>query len=123
MVHLESLEMMVLLDIQDPKDHLVKKAILQLSMIAVDVHHIIPQKAILVVLVNQEILEDLACLVHQVILVNLVDVFLVFLESLEKMVNLVMMEPMVSLVDLEDLEDQEMMFTLKSLPVQVSSLI
>ena len=122
MVLLERLEMMVLLDTQDLKDHLVKRVMMQLSMIADDAHLTIHPKAIQVVQVNQEILADLASLVHQVTPVSLVNVFLVFLGILEKMVSLVMMELMVNLVSQVSLEDLEMLFTLESLLVPVSSL-
>ena len=122
MVLLESLEMMVLLEIQDLKDHLVIKVVMQLSKIVIDVHHTVLPKVSKVVLVNQAILAYLASLVNQVLLVILVDVFLVILESLEKMVSLVMMELMANLVNQVNLEVLEMPLALEGLPVQISSL-
>ena len=122
MVLLESLEMMVLLETQDLKDHLVIKAVMPLSEIAVDAHQAVPLKVTKVVPVNKEILVCLAGLANQVLLVKTVGVFLVIVESLEKMVNQVMMEPMVNLVNQVNLEDLEMLLALRSLPVQTSSL-
>ena len=122
MVLLENLEMMVPLETQDLKDQLVIKAMMQISKIAVDVHHPVPPKAFKVVQVNKEILVYLADLADQVPLVNLVDAFLVIKESLVKMVNQVMMESMVSLVNQVTLVDLEMLLGLRSLLVQISSL-
>ena len=122
MVLLESLEMMVLLETQDLKDHLVIKAVMPLSEIAVDAHQAVPLKVTKVVPVNKEILVCLAGLADQVLLVKTVGVFLVIVESLEKMVNQVMMEPMVNLVNQVNLEDLEMLLALRSQPVQTSSL-
>jgi len=122
MALLESPEMMEPLDIQDLKDHLVKKAVLQISEIVLDVHHLVLPKAIKAVLVNQENPADPVGQVDKVLLANLVDAFMVFLENQEKMVNQVMMEPMVNLVNRVSLEDVEMPLAFENLPVQISSL-
>ena len=122
MVLLESLEKMVPLETQDVRDHLVIKAVMQLSEIAVDAHQAVPPKVSKVVLVNQESLVYLATLAQKVPVVNLVGVFLVAVESLEKMVNQAMMELMVNLVNQVSLEDLGMLLALRSLHVQISSL-
>ena len=122
MALLESLDKMVLLENQDLKDHLVIKAVMQLSKIVDDAHHSVPLKAFKVVLVSLVILAYLASLAGQVLVVNLVDAFLVNLENLEKMVNQVMMEPMVNLVNQVSLEVLEMPLVLRRLSVEVSFL-
>ena len=122
MVLLESPEKMVPLVTQDVRDHLVIKAVMQLSEIAVDAHQAVLPKASKVVPVNQESLVYLATLAQKVPVVNLVGVFLVTVESLEKMVNQAMMELMVNLVNQVSLEDLEMLLALRSQHVQISSL-
>ena len=122
MVLLESPEKMVPLVTQDVRDHLVIKAVMQLSEIAVDAHQAVLPKASKVVPVNQESLVYLATLAQKVPVGNLVGVFLVTVESLEKMVNQAMMELMVNLVNQVSLEDLEMLLALRSLHVQISSL-
>ena len=123
MVLLESLEMMVPLEIQDDRDHQVIMVVMPLSKIALDAHQPVPPKAIKALLVKKETLVTVAIVVDQVLLVSLVDVFLVNLESLEKMVNQVTMESMVNLVKKVRMENLEMMLALRSLPVQVTSLV
>ena len=122
MVFLGTPEMMVFLDSLDFKDHPVKKAMLQMSEIAVDAHRILHLKVIKVLLVNQEILVYLEGLAVQVLLVNLAGVFLVTVESLEQMVNQVVMEPMVDLVNQVSLEDLEMQLMSTILPGQTTLL-
>ena len=122
MVLLESPEKMVPLVTQDVRDHLVIKAVMQLSEIAVDAHQAVLPKASKVVPVNQESLVYLATLAQKVPVGNLVGVFLVTVESLEKMVNQAMMELMVNLVNQVSLEDLEMLLALRSQHVQISSL-
>ena len=122
MVLLESPEKMVPLVTQDVRDHLVIKAVMQLSEIAVDAHQAVLPKASKVVPVNQESLVYLATLAQKVPVGNPVGVFLVTVESLEKMVNQAMMELMVNLVNQVSLEDLEMLLALRSLHVQISSL-
>ena len=123
MVLPEDLERMVPLEILDLKDLRVIKAMMQLTKIALHVHHTVQLKVTQVVLVNQEILVYLVGLANQVLLVILVDAFLVIVESLEQMVNQVMMESMADLVSQGTLEDQEMPFTLQSPPVLISLLV
>ena len=108
-VLLESLEMMVPLETQDPKDHLVIKAGMQLSEIVVVALHSVLSKASKVVLVNQVMPAHPVGLVAQVLLVNLVGAFLVNLESLEKTVSQVMTESMEDLVSQESLEKLEIL--------------
>ena len=122
MVLLGTLEVMVLLDSLDLKDHLVIKAMLQILEIVVDAHPILHLKVTKVLLVNQVILVYLAGLAVQVLLVNLVDVLLVTVESLEQMVNRVMMEPMVDLVNQVSPEDLEIQLMSRILPVQTMLL-
>ena len=122
MVLLESPEKMVPLVTQDVRDHLVIKAVMQLSEIAVDAHQAVLPKASKVVPVNRESLVYLATLAQKVPVENLVGVFLVTVESLEKMVNQAMMELMVNLVNQVSLEDLGMLLALRSLHVQISSL-
>ena len=119
MVHLDTLEKMVLLENLDLRDHLVIKAVMQPSKTAVDAHHIVPLKVTKVLLVNQEILVYLAGLVQQVLLVSLVSASMVIVESLEKMVNQVMMETMVNLAFQANPEDLEILLILATLPVQM----
>ena len=119
MVHLDTLEKMVLLENLDLRDHLVIKAVMQPSKTAVDAHHIVPLKVTKVLLVNQEILVYLAGLVQQVLLVSLVSASMVIVESLEKMVNQVMMETMVNLAFQANPEDLEILLILATLPVQI----
>ena len=122
MVLLEYLEMMVPLETQDLKDHLVIKVVMQLSGIVVDAHHPVPSKAPQVAAVNQAILAHPVGLAVQVLVVNLVDAFLVIVEHLERMVNQVMMESMVNLVNQVNLEALEITWIFKTLVVQISLL-
>ena len=119
MVLLDTLEKMVILESLDLRDHLVIKAVMQLSKTAVDAHHINRLKVTKVLLVNQEILVYLAGLVQQVLLVSLVSASMVIVESLEKMVNQVMMETMVNLAFQANPEDLEILLILATLPVQI----
>ena len=112
------LEMMVPLENLDQKDHLVIKAMVQLSKIVADAHHILHLKVIRVLSVNQEILVYLADLVNQVLLVNLVSAFLVTVERVEKLVNQAVMELMVDLVNQVSLEDLEMQLMSRILPTE-----
>ena len=122
MVLLEYLEMMVPLESQDLKDHLVIKVVMQLSGVVVDAHHPVPSKASQVAPVNQAILAHPVGLAVQVLVVNLVDAFLVIVEHLEGMVNQVMMESMVNLVNQVNLEALEITWIFKTLAVQISLL-
>ena len=122
MVHLDTLEMMVPLESLDLKGHLVIKAMMPLSEIAVDAHPTVLLKVTKVLLVNQEILVNLAILAHKVPVVNLVNAFLVIVENLEQMVNQVRMELMVYLVNQVNLENLEILLMLNILPVQIPLL-
>ena len=121
MVHLDNTEMMVSLGLQDLEDHVVIKAVMQLTKTALNVHHTQRLKVTGVLQVNQEILAHLAGMANQVHPVTLVDAFLVIVDALEQMVDQVKMELMADLVHQVNLEDLEMMFTFRILPVQIPS--
>ena len=122
MVLLESQEMMVSLEIQDLKDQLVIKVVMQLSRIAAVAHHPVPAKVSQDHLAHLVILAYLVDLAVQVLLVDLVDAFLVTVENLEKMVNQVMMESMVNLVNQVSQDYLEIMLALITLDEQISLL-
>ena len=87
MVHLENMEMMVYPELQDLQEHLVIKAVMQLTKIALNVHHTPHLKVTEVLQVNQEILAYLEGMANQVLLVNLVNAFPVIVDALEQMAN------------------------------------
>lgn len=92
MALLDGLELMVPMENQDPKDHLVTKAVMQPTEIVINAHHTVLPRVTKVLLVKQEILAEMAYLANQVLVVSQVNVFLEILEHLEGMVNQVMME-------------------------------
>ena len=116
MVFLESQEMMVPLEVQGLKDHLVIKVVMQLLKIALNAHHTVTSKVTKVLPADQEILVSR---VDQAHLVGLVNAYPVHLEHLEVMVDQVLMESMADLVGLVSLE---MLLALGRVPVQISSL-
>ena len=121
MVLLEIPEMLVPLETQDLKDHLVIKVVMQRLKVALHAHHTVTPKATEVVPVYQEILASPVVQAGQVLLVNLVDVYPVNPEHLEVMVDQVMMESTADLVDQVSLEDLETLLALRRVPVQISS--